>query len=139
MIKRYGPYQANGGHLFWFDVLENGQRQSVWVHRELMAKFLGRPLSKDAIIHHKDGDPTNNRIENLELTTVDEHAKHHLSKRQLPLELMVIICPECGTTATIQTRRYRHNNLIQGKAGPFCGKRCAGAWSQRRKSSGPVG
>lgn len=39
----------------------------VMMHRYMMAVKLNRPLTKDEIVHHSDGNKTNNAIENLEL------------------------------------------------------------------------
>ena len=49
----------------------------VMKHRLVMEKKLGRYLTKEEIIHHKDGDGHNNKISNLELTTRKKHFKNH--------------------------------------------------------------
>ena len=47
-------------------------------HRILAEKVIGRPLKKGEVVHHKDGNPRNNLIDNLEvLSSQVEHAKLH--------------------------------------------------------------
>ena len=57
----------------------NGVR--FYEHRKLMEIQLGRPLRKDEHVHHINGDPTDNRIENLQIINPVEHGKLHKTKK----------------------------------------------------------
>jgi len=46
-------------------------------HRLVMEQELGRLLATDEVVHHINHVKTDNRIENLELTTLSEHTRHH--------------------------------------------------------------
>ncbi len=51
--------------------------------REIMEKYLGRALRTEEIIHHIDGDQSNNKIENLELLqNKGKHNNLHREKRE---------------------------------------------------------
>lgn len=50
-------------------------------HRLIMEKLLGRYLTKDEIVHHKDENTMNNNIDNLILMTASEHNSFHSKKR----------------------------------------------------------
>lgn len=45
----------------------NGKKKSI--HRHAMEAFLGRSLDKNEHVYHLDGNPNNNRIENLTVIT----------------------------------------------------------------------
>jgi len=49
----------------------------VLEHRINMAMHLDRPLTKDEVVHHKDGNRENNVIQNLQLLTKKTHFKGH--------------------------------------------------------------
>jgi hypothetical protein len=53
-----------------------GDKQG-WIaeHRVVMARYLGRPLEKWEIVHHKNHDRSDNRLENLEL--IQSKTVHH--------------------------------------------------------------
>lgn len=55
-------------------------RPYVLEHRHIMAQHLGRPLRKDEIVHHKDGNRLNNNLENLEVLSPSQHSLLHHSK-----------------------------------------------------------
>jgi HNH endonuclease len=60
----------------------NGKR--IAEHRATMEDHLGHPLSRGEIVHHIDGDPLNNNIENLMVMTRADHLILHL--RVMPIE-----------------------------------------------------
>jgi hypothetical protein len=86
-----------------------------------MEAHLGRKLLRSEIVHHLNENKLDNRIENLVLTNAKEHAKIH----NTPAELVTFVCPVCGQTATKLARHVR-GNKTKGKAGPYCGRVCAG-------------
>lgn len=49
-------------------------------HRYKMEQYLGRKLNRKEIVHHKNGNNLDNRIENLELISQSEHIKKHFSQ-----------------------------------------------------------
>lgn len=46
-------------------------------HRLILEAHLGRILTKDEIVHHINGNKTDNRLENLMIVTRSEHIKMH--------------------------------------------------------------
>ena len=49
----------------------------VLEHRLVMEQVLGRYLTPDEVVHHKNGDITDNRPENLQVMTASEHSRFH--------------------------------------------------------------
>lgn len=62
----------------------------VYEHRYIVERYLNRPLSKSEVVHHKDGDKTNNDIENLEVLTRGEHTSRHFG------DVPERHCVDCG-------------------------------------------
>lgn len=46
-------------------------------HRLVMSAYIGRPLTENEDVHHKDKNKANNDISNLELMTKSQHTKYH--------------------------------------------------------------
>lgn len=53
-------------------------------HRWLMEQELGRKLTSDEIVHHRNEDKTDNNLDNLELMSRSEHGKLHSKPPYFP-------------------------------------------------------
>lgn len=61
----------------WIYVTENGRRRAKREHRHLVEQSLGRKLSPEEVVHHINGDKSDNRLENLEVKPFGLHSADH--------------------------------------------------------------
>lgn len=89
-------------------------------HHLIWWKTYGFIPSDGECLHHINGNPHDNRIENLQLKTRKEHSREH-AKRVEPIEC---ICEYCGRRYFISPREYR----FKKKKGErfFCSRKCVG-------------
>lgn len=64
-----------------------GYSGRVREHVMVMENHLGRHLEKGEVVHHLDGNKTNNDISNLDLCTVAEHNQCHGASEQIVFAL----------------------------------------------------
>lgn len=102
----------------------------------LMEHYLGRPLKIDEEVHHKDGNPLNNDLSNLEIRHHGEHQKEHSTKYHDRIE----ICQWCGKEFLWTSKEQRifytnrsRSNKIYSNNKPFCSKSCCGSFNAARQ------
>ena len=76
---KYGPAKIdNTGYLH---LTTNQGKYSRTLHRRIWEDFYGKPVPKDYVIHHINGDKLDNRIQNLQCCTKVNHSKFHSKQR----------------------------------------------------------
>ena len=94
---------------------------AVLEHRMVMSEALGRHLESREIVHHKNGDKTDNRVENLEIVTRSSHNAHHPQEKSY----VYLDCAACG-----KSFKRAHNQVItkikNGQDRFFCSRACMG-------------
>jgi hypothetical protein len=60
--------------------ITRGENKGRSQHVVIVEKSIGRRLFRYECVHHKNENKTDNRIENLQLTTIGEHARLHRKK-----------------------------------------------------------
>lgn len=83
------PYKLKGKNLKWLIdkygyanimLSINGKQQQHRIGRLVLQVFIGEPPGDKHQCNHKDGNPLNNSVENLEWTTPKENINHSFKK-----------------------------------------------------------
>ncbi|KKL59390.1 hypothetical protein LCGC14_2215840 [marine sediment metagenome] len=90
-------WDNNGGHnrkpeSWWLNsrgyiegrVWVDGKRRQVKQHRWVMEQHLGRAIGPREVVHHINGDKTDNKLENLEIVEYGAHTANHNLEREYP-------------------------------------------------------
>lgn len=118
-----------GGHLY-VDLCKEGKVRKWYVHTLVLTAFVGpRPDGMECL--HRDGDPTNNRVENLHWNTPSEnrldsvkHGTHHNARKahcknghEFTEENTYIRSDgrsrDCRTCHRLRTRKRRQRNIAE--------------------------
>jgi hypothetical protein len=122
--KVYGPYLRKDGRKHVVIVFTDNSKKTVSYPKFLMENHSGRKLNFNETVDHIDGNFTNDSIENLQILLKSVHS----SKDAKKLKSQNFDCEVCGIEFKLEGKRLSDalSNREKGKAGPFCGKSCAG-------------
>lgn len=126
-------YINNNGYA-WYSFRINNKRKSIFLHR-LVYKLFCCDIPKGMHIHHKDKNPLNNCLANLELKEYKQHLKEHFQK-YFDKE---VVCHICGKkfiwTAKQQSMHFRNFSRTGRRISeqPMCSKRCVGIFGEKQQ------
>lgn len=130
----YNIYICNDGRVRAY----NKNTHSVISYpRILMEENLGRPLMPYEQVHHKDENPLNNDIDNLQIELLGPHQRYHSTKYYDT----TAICTYCGRVFdwTAKQQKYFYSNMSRKngctRTGPFCSKQCSGRYGKHEQMS----
>jgi hypothetical protein len=115
----YGPYTRKDGREHVVLKLDNGTLKTVSYPKFLIEQCIGRKLRKNETVHHKNGNVTDNRLENLQILDRSTHTK----KDVFVFINKKVQCIWC--TKEFEMGVSQRNNK---KAGPFCSRKCSGQY-----------
>jgi DNA-directed RNA polymerase subunit RPC12/RpoP len=120
--KIYGPYKRREDNRAIVQIhYLDGTKTTQLYAKYLLEQNLGRHLTIDETVDHKDENPLNDSIDNLQILSLSNNIK-----KSKPIEYMEFICPNCNKEFEIRAIQYKNSQIYHKNAGPYCSKRCAG-------------
>lgn len=89
------------------------------LHRVLIENSIGRLLENGEVVHHVDGDKTNDSLENLMLLGNPQHAALH---SEVPM--VTCVCEMCGDSFLLKPSQYRLRMNRSKYGAIFCSRLC---------------
>lgn len=123
--KIYGPQKGKDNRLRIRVVFPDGKIAFRSYPKYLMEVHLGRYLDKDETVHHIDGNPLNNDINNLVVINRAEHASNDVIRNKD----VTVTCQYCGKEFTIPgSHLHDRNRKDCNCSGYFCSRECTGKY-----------
>lgn len=133
--KIYGPIlhkKENRRIVVLIPLFPSLKRTSMSYARFIMSVFLRRELKTNEEVDHKDGDKTNDNLDNLQILSGEANRKKSFIDRKIHKKMVELKCPECQT---IFVRRRGRTHLVnKGSRATFCSRRCSGKFSSKLKT-----
>jgi len=91
----------------------------VLYHRVIIENYIKRLLLPHEIVHHKNENKKDNRIENLEILTKIEHINLHRKEK----EFIELVCAYCGFSFVKEKRNWK-SQTKNGQINFYCCRKC---------------
>lgn len=75
------------------------------LHRKIWEEFYGQKIPDGYVIHHRDENPLNNNISNLQLMTHEEHLSHHHKGKPIHINTKVGLSRSKSTTGYFRVNK----------------------------------
>ena len=125
-MKVYGPYTNKEGRQFVILVYEDGSKKTKSYPKFLVEQKLGVELDeKTQTIDHINRNKNDHDFSNLVIKDRSTHIKDDVKR----VKLVSLICPWCGISFE-RHPRVAARNKRQGKAGPFCSRKCGAIYGR---------
>lgn len=122
-MKVYGPYKRKDNRMHVVIVHDDGRKQTKSYPRYLYEQYNDCVLEAHQTIDHINNDFNDNRIENLQVLSLQDNARKQM--KLTPRKTYSFMCPNCGVS-TIKFLNEVIGNRKKGKRGPYCSRKCAG-------------
>ena len=125
--KIYGPYVRQDSRSIVVIIFKDGKRTTVSYPKYLMEMSIGRHLSSGEQIHHKDGNVSNNAINNLEIVKLGDHQRFHNPTQYVET---IGVCIWCRHEFVLTKQHRKTLRTTRHKVGPFCSRKCSGKYGK---------
>ena len=98
--------------------------KNVYLHNLIWVNFYGKPVPKGYVIHHINGDKTDNRIQNLQCVKNEVHSRYHNKGRKYPKEV--------GRKISESKKGYHHTEETKQKLSKW---RTGRKWSPKQREA----
>lgn len=105
----------------------------IYEHIKVAEQSIGRQMLSTEVVHHLDGNRTNNRYENLLVLDRGQHGKLHkwLGKGAPGLEKLVRMEANSGKPKVREPRFCHCGNTLQEKQKKSCSLKCSGLMTRK--------
>lgn len=129
-------YLSQDGRLriTYYDKKENKYKTKSYP-KYLMENLLQRELSLNEDVHHIDGNPLNNNINNLQIRLKGEHQREHVLNNNIPRKYPKSIIVKCGyckkefEVSPASQSSHINKMITRNRSSKyFCSKQCIGKY-----------